>query len=233
MLVSMKDIKSSHEMRGAEETYIENAEIKSCENLEGLDQIQTPGTDLVIWHRTLPIQFQNWIESLSSLNLPQIRILLAPADLKSALDPILDNYGLPNNDMRDLMVDDISVLVQAFALVAQTEKVDVRLEHIDHDSCWRFHTDIVELRLLTTYLGVGTEWVHPTHSENAIEHQRQYSGPLERLAPNEVAIFKGKKASKTNGIVHRSPPIRHTGNSRLLLCLNKETEVSPPTWSRE
>ena len=135
--------------------------------------------------------------------------------------------------MRDFMVNDISDLVYTFSCVAKTEIVDVRLEHIDHDSCWRFHTDVVELRLLTTYLGRGTEWVKPVHAENAINDQKQYSGPLERIMPNEVAIFRGKRASETDGIVHRSPPIEQTGNSRLLLCLNKKTEVSPLPWNQD
>ncbi|MBN08641.1 MAG: hypothetical protein CMM45_12515 [Rhodospirillaceae bacterium] len=209
------------------------AAIKSSLTLGGLDQIKSPHIDLVIWHRTLPDHFHNWLECLLASNLPQIRILVAPDAVSSALDPMLDACGLPISAMRDFLVNDISELVHAFSIITESELVDVRLEHIDHDSCWRFHTDVVDLRLLTTYLGPGTEWVSPVHAENAIIDQKKYSGPLEQLKLAEVAVFKGKKASKTNGIVHRSPPIEDSGASRLLLCLNKRSEVSPPAWKAD
>ena len=204
-----------------------------AKTIDGLSQIKRPYTDLVIWPRKFPSTFQSWIRYLSSSNLPQLRILVAPCDLRSALDPMLDACGLPISDMRDFMVDDISALVHTFSEITQSEMVDVRLEHFNHDSCWRFHIDVVDLRLLATYPGRGTEWVEPIYAENAINDQKQYSGPLERLMPNEVAIFRGKRASETDGIVHRSPPIEHTGNSRLLLCLNKKTEVSPLPWIQD
>ena len=203
---------------------------KSSQTLGVFDPIKSPDIDLVIWHRTLPNHFQNWLECLPASNLPQIRILVAPSAVRSALDPMLDASGLPISNMRDFLVDDISALVHAFSTITESELVDVRLEHIDHDSCWRFHTDVVDLRLITTYLGLGTEWVNPIHAENAIIDQKKYTGPLEKLKLDEVAIFKGKKASKTNGIVHRSPPIKDSGSSRLLLCLNQRSEVSPSAW---
>ena len=207
--------------------------IKSSLTLGGLDQIQSPNIDLVIWHRTLPNHFQNWLQCLTASNFPQIRILVAPYAVSSALGPMLDAFGLPISDMRDFLVNDISELVRAFSIISESELVDIRLEHIDHDSCWRFHTDVVDFRLLTTYIGPGTEWVNPRHAENAIIDQKKYSGPLEQLKLAEVAIFKGKKASKTDGIVHRSPPIEDSGGSRLLLCLNKSSEVSPPAWKAD
>ena len=207
--------------------------IKSSPTLGGLDQIKSPHIDLVVWHRTLPDYFQNWLECLPTSNLPQIRILVAPNAVSSALDQMLDTCGLPISAMRDFLVSDISELVHAFSIITESELVDVRLEHIDHDSCWRFHTDVVDLRLLTTYLGPGTEWVSPIHAESAIIDQKKYSGPLEQLKLAEVAVFKGKKASETNGIVHRSPPIEDSGVSRLLLCLNKSSEVSPPVWKAD
>ena len=50
------------------------------------------------------------------------------------------------------------------------------------------------------------------------------------LHRNDVAIFKGSAAGSGNGIVHRSPPIVGTGHTRLLLCLNQRTEISPAPW---
>ena len=206
------------------------AGIKSCEKIDGLEAINEMGTELVIWHRDLPPGFNEWITELSPSCLPHLRIFVAPKDVRLALEPLFDECGLPKVGMRELLIEDIAKLVHAFSEVTGSERVDLRLEHINHDACWRFHIDNVEARLLTTYLGATTEWVHPAYAQQAINEQKFFSGPLERLAIDDVAIFKGKSAASCDGIVHRSPPIKGTGKSRLLLCLNQKSEVSPDPW---
>jgi len=205
--------------------------IRSVETRDGLAGIVEPGTELVIWNRSLPRAFQTWIEELESLRLPHLRVLVEPADLQPAIDPHLDACGMPAGDMRDLLVADIADLVSAFAEITESNLVDVRLERIAHDACWKFHRDSVETRLLTTYRGPATEWVEPQDAARAMRKQRNYDGPLERLQDNGVAIFKGNQAESVSGIVHRSPPIEGTGCTRLLLCLNRPSDVSPAPWS--
>ena len=140
--------------------------------------------------------------------------------------------GMPPGDMRDLLVVDVDDLVSAFAGIARSDLVDVRLERVSHDSCWKFHRDFVEARLLTTYRGPGTEWVQPTHAERALRAQRRFKGPLEQISGNDVALFKGNRGGPGSGIVHRSPPIAGTGCTRLLLALNKPSTASPEPWPR-
>ena len=94
------------------ETLKPTREIKSSLTIEGLDQIKKPHTDLVIWHRTLPSRFQNWLECLPASNLLKVRILVEPGDLRSALDPMLDACGLPISDIRNFMVSDIRKLIE-------------------------------------------------------------------------------------------------------------------------
>jgi hypothetical protein len=89
----------------------------------------------------------------------------------------------------------------------------------------------VKTRLLTTYRGPTTEWVRHAYAEQAIHEQREFEGPLEQLGDNDVAIFKGSCASPDRGIVHRSPLITGTGQTRLLLCLNQRTNTSPTPWA--
>ena len=139
---------------------------------------------------------------------------------------------MPPGDMRDLLIGDVDDLVSAFAGIARSDLVDVRLERVSHDSCWKFHRDYVEARLLTTYRGPGTEWVQPTHAERALSAQKRFKGPLEHVRGNDVAIFKGNCAGPGSGIVHRSPPIAGTGCTRLLLSLNKRSDASPEPWPR-
>ena len=204
--------------------------VATCHSRDGLAGINDSGTELVIWQRALPAGLHDWLEQTDAANLPYVRIFVEPSDLRQALAPLLDECGLPADDMRDLLIDDMVGLVSAFADVTRIDRVDVRLESINHDACWRFHRDTVETRLVTTYRGPTTEWVQPVDADRAISEQTEYNGPLERLGDHDVAIFNGKWAGPERGIVHRSPPIAGTGITRLLLCLNKKTVVSPEPW---
>ena len=206
------------------------AGIATCDALEGLAAINEPDMALVIWRRALPSCLQTWLDQVDASSLPGLRVLVRPSDLRRAVEPHLDEIGMPPGDMRDLLVGDVDDLVSAFAGIARSDLVDVRLERVSHDSCWKFHRDFVEARLLTTYRGPGTEWVQPIHAERALRAQRQFKGPLEQISGNDVALFKGNRGGPGSGIVHRSPPIAGTGCTRLLLALNKPSTASPEPW---
>ena len=205
--------------------------IKVCKTRAGLASIEEPDTELVIWQRSLASDLQNWINQTDAACLPDVRVLIKPDEFRSAFEPLLDRCGLRADDMRGRLVADIHSLVIAFAEITRRDYVDVRLEHISHDACWKFHRDSVETRLVTTYRGPTTEWVRQAHAEQAIQEQREYNGPLEHLKDGNVAIFKGSCGSPNRGIVHRSPPIAGTHMTRLLLCLNQWTRASPAPWA--
>lgn len=206
--------------------------IETCETRDGLGAINDPVAELVIWQRRLPDCFRDWIDAVDVSTLPEVRILVDPSDLRPALEPLLDECCLAKGRMRDLLIEDVDSLVHTFADVTDSDVVDVRLERIEHDACWKFHRDSVEARLVTSYRGPATEWVPISHSEQALHEQKDFNGPLERLGDHDVALFKGSCAGPENGIVHRSPPINGTGLTRLLLCLNKRSIVSPDLWKR-
>ena len=207
--------------------------IETCDAADGLAAINRPDMQLVIWRRALPLCLQSWLEHMDASCLPHLRVLVPPGDLRRALQPHLDDCGVPQGDMRDLLVRDVDDLVSVFSKVTRTDLVDVRLERISHDACWKFHRDCVEARLLTTYHGPATQWVHPRHAEWALCEQKRFKGPVEHLRNNDVAIFKGSCAGPGSGIVHRSPPIAGTGRTRLLLCLNKRMAASPKPWPKD
>ena len=206
-------------------------EVRTCDTRDGLNAINEAGAELVIWQRSLPTGFRKWIDRTDVSMHPDLRILVQPGTLRPALEPRLDKCGLPATKMRDLLIDDIQDLVRAFADVTRSEFVDVRLERINHNACRKFHRDNVEARLVTTYRGPTTQWVETAYAETALQEQKLFEGPLEHLASDDVAIFKGSCADHNNGVVHRSPPVEGTGRTRLFLCLNKKTVVSPPPYA--
>ena len=204
--------------------------VRACGSMSGLTAIGEPSTDLVIWKRALPLQLRDWLNQIPVSALPDLRVLIKPGELRPALEPLLSKCGMRAGDMRDLLIADIAKLVQVFSRITTSAHVDVRLERVEDDACWKFHRDSVDARLLTTYRGPATEWVQPEHGERAILEQESFSGPLEHLGVHDVALFTGTEAGTGMGIVHRSPPIVGTGFTRLLLCLNEPTAASPDPW---
>lgn len=207
--------------------------IETCDTATGLSAIHDPATGLVIWKRTVPLCLQTWIERLDPACLPALRILVRPEDLRVAIEAELDDCGMPPGDMRDLLIADVDDQVSVFSKVVATDLVDVRLECITHDACWKFHRDCVEARFLTTYRGPGTEWVRSVYSDRALLEQKDFDGPIERIGLHDGVLFKGSTAGPGIGIVHRSPPIEGTGDTRLLLCLNRPSVTSPPPWAAD
>jgi hypothetical protein len=207
--------------------------IETCDAAEGLAAINKPDMELVIWRRALPLCLAAWLEGLVASQFPDARVLVRPNELRCAVEPHMDACEMPPGEMRDLLIQDVDDIVLAFSRITRSELVDVRLERVSHDACWKFHRDRVDARLLTTYRGPATEWIQPCHAEQALNEQKRYSGPIERFQTNDVAIFKGSCVGQGRGIVHRSPPIAGTGRTRLLLCLNKRSVTSPEPWPSE
>lgn len=204
--------------------------IRTTAARDGLAAITRPGTELVIWQRHLPTDFTQWIANLDPGLLPDTHLVVSPEDCRRALAPVFEECSLPAGSMRDLLLNDIAELAATYAAITRTGRVDIRLNRISHDACWKFHRDYVDFRLLTTYRGPGTEWVDPAHAESALAGQQDYTGPINRLAPHDVALFRGCGTTPGQGILHRSPPISTTPQTRLLLCLNRPSEVSPADW---
>ena len=186
------------------------AGIAACDAAEGLAAIAEPDMALVIWRRALPSCLQTWLDRMDASCLPHLRVLVRPGDLRRAVEPHLDEIGMPPGDMRDLLVGDVDDLVSAFAGIARSDLVDVRLERVSHDSCWKFHRDYVEARLLTTYRGPGTEWVQPIHAERALRAQKRFKGPLEHGPWQRRGDIQGKR--RRTGQRNRAPLATHRGH---------------------
>lgn len=196
-----------------------------------LRRIHDPAVELIIWERSLEAKLSHWLDTLSVDQLPDDRLLVKETDLFPALTAVLDTAGTPHGTMREAFLKDVMGLVTSFMETMGSGVVDIRLETIRHDACWKFHRDCVAARLLTTYRGPGTEWVLPRDSAQALAQQTSYQGPLQHFSRHAVGLFKGSCAQPASGIVHRSPPIAGTGIARLFLCLNLPSAASPDLWT--
>lgn len=115
------------------------------------------------------------------------------------------------------LADDVAMLARLFCNALGLARFELRLEAVRTDSCRKFHADHVTARLITTYVGQGTDWLDPVDAARVsagLQPER-----INRLAAFDVGLFKGRLGTDTPAI-HRSPPIAGTGAVRLLLVLN-------------
>jgi len=192
-----------------------------------LRRFQYKWVKLAVWERRPLLCLDAWIQNLPADQLPRGRTLMKTAQTRQALNFIFKTSVTPPSRMRDLFENDVVMLVRHFSALMNTELVDLRLEAVSNDSCWKFHRDMVPGRLITTYRGPGTQWVHPDHAATALRDQVEYSGPIQELPKYAIGLFRGNSQDADEGLVHRSPHITGSGATRLLLCLNPPSNASP------
>lgn len=106
-------------------------------------------------------------------------------------------------------------------------------------ACW-FHVDRIPCRLITTYLGTGTNWL-PHQSVNRSKLGAGNGGlsdsesglypagnNIETLLPGDVALLKGElwEGNEGAGMVHRSPSM-NPDECRLLLSCDFLSPANP------
>lgn len=192
-----------------------------------LGRIRQDAIGLALWRRRPSALLPVWLRTLPDRQLPDGRVLARVDDLPAAVASAFERT--PAGAAARALQADIVDLARLFAEIARSPIVDVRIEAVTDDACWKFHRDQVELRLLTTYRGPTTQFVSPIHADAALREQRAFDGPVMHQPPDSVAIFKGASRGDV-GVVHRSPPIAGQGIARLLLCVNQPSAASPDLW---
>ncbi len=212
-------------------TALENLTL-TTETKNGLVNITEPMFSLVIWERKLPQSLQSWLSIQKPDALPSGRVLTERENIRKAIEIFFSkNKTEENKNELNWLANDIELLAQKYADITNSNKIDIRLDVIQNDACWKFHLDRVNYRLVTTYVGEGTQYVTPENGNEALEKQTDYNGPIKTIKEQDVAIFKGSRNETGTGIVHRSPPIKEKQATRLLLCINARSDVSPNLWN--
>ncbi len=201
-----------------------------------LTEIQDPARNLALWRRTLDPELVAELARLPRLPAQAARARLAPgADWGSqqrAVAALLAHHGLDALDL-PLWTADLLDLLDRFLSLAPDWLVDLRLEVVSDDACRRFHVDRTRLRLVCTYRGPGTEWLddRQVDREALMGHLPNESilrhGHPGRMETGWVGLMKGENypgnqgpGNQGMGLVHRSPPIAGTGETRVLFCLD-------------
>ena len=196
-------------------------------NPEVLANIYDEQTNIAIWRRQLPADLEKFVDDyVASRQQPYTSAILSPSDTLSVISKALGNGSL-------LLGKNIAELVDMFCCLFDLKQAGLRMTVLRDSMCPKFHVDHVPCRLVTTYQGVGTQWL-PHHlvnrdklgmgSAGLPDHESGiYADPgdIQSIACGEVALLKGEtwQGNQHAGMVHRSPPIPE-GESRLLLTLD-------------
>lgn len=195
-----------------------------------LSDIYEGETNIVVWQRQLDADL---VEAASVLlqSHPklQVSMVVTPDNVLNTLCSLHEM----NHETNQVLINDIENLVGMFCCLFDLKQVGLRLSVLDRAMCPRFHVDRVPCRLVTTYLGIATDWLAhsdvdrtklgiPNHGKTDLElglYESEKS--IRQLNAGDVALLKGElwEGNEGAGLVHRSPQVEN-GTHRLLLTLD-------------
>lgn len=199
------------------------------DNIDVLTRIYDQNINLAVYKRDVTSEIKSYIEAFlkheDTFSLIQIVEL---NEIKAKLNAVL-----PDHNYKSAFISDLYNICDMFAVLFDLKEIGLRLSILEHAMCPRFHVDHIPCRLLTTYGGVGTEWL----SEDNLNRNKLGKGSIgkpdhesgvyadakliNKIDACDIALLKGEAWTNNSGkgIVHRSPEITKT-NSRLLLSLD-------------
>lgn len=184
-----------------------------------LNAIAAADCNLAIWERRPVADFATLVEGT-----PQdLRFTCKLANLPALLAEGLVQGGYGGSPaLHATLIGDAALLAERFCAAMDLATLELRLEVVRTDSCRKFHADYVTARLITTYVGEGTDWL----DDGDAAHVAAGAAPerVHRLNTFDVGLFKGKLATD-HPAIHRSPPIADTGAVRLLLVMNPASRL--------
>jgi len=185
--------------------------------LERLDAVRAPDRAAAVWRRDPPAGFGAWIEGLDPAQLPTARGKVSASRAGEAAATLCDKVEMPAGPHRDWLVDDVQRLATAFSQVMRSPRLRLRLDVVTGDACRKFHIDALTARLICTYRGSGTQLGTSPDIDS-----RAAPTTFVTVPSATPVILRGTLWPETpaSGLLHRSPPIEGTGETRLLLVLD-------------
>ena len=202
----------------------------SSDDPSSLMRIHEPSVNLAVWRRTPDDSVLAAWRDACATGSTVVDAIVRPgapreADETVCASSVGERFGV--------FAQDVLVLSRWMACIAGCVEVRARLVSIDDDQCRLFHVDEQALRILSTYVGPGTQWVE----EGGARRERLGMGGLPADAFNRALLLPGAAVhqaragwvclqkgdaypgNRGRAIVHRSPPIEGSGLRRLRLTL--------------
>jgi hypothetical protein len=198
-------------------------------NPQVLSNIYQEDINIAIWKRELSPELATAAALFIKENSVKPTRLTVSAE--DAFDELCNTFG--DSHAAVILNKDIALLVDMFCCLFDLKSIGLRLAILNTAMCPRFHVDRIPCRLITTYQGLGTQWL----AHNVVDRTKLGAGnqgksdeesglfcgldKMNSLNEGDVALLKGENWDDTNGfgLVHRSPLVPN-GEKRLVLTLD-------------
>lgn len=197
-------------------------------SVEGLACIRDPALDVVVVRRTLPPSIESLLDAAVAAR--PVRCLFEGSASALDADALIGDAFAPL--ARDFLEEDVMSLALAYAHAARKHHIRLSLQTVEDDACRKFHADYVDVRMVCTYSGPGTEVLdEPGLRRSEMENADPFTvanpkirgtSALFRATAGDVVVLKGRTypGNAQRGGVHRSPPIESTASRRLVLKID-------------
>lgn len=167
-----------------------------------------------VWNRRLPQDVAVWWSELPPDMLPYARVILRPEAVAKTMRQLCEAAELPARPERLWLEADVSDLAARFADMMQAPFLRLRLDVVITNACRKFHVDAIKARLVCTYRGTGTQY---GCARDGADPEHIVTTPT-----GAPILLRGSLWPETpkSGLVHRSPPIEGTGETRLMVVLD-------------
>jgi hypothetical protein len=192
---------------------IQNQSIIKINQIADFAQIHQASA--VIFERNFEFSLQNEMDTLlQEENFADLKLTEQPEKFASFLAEKLSAYPY--------LQEDLLQWIYLFSEQTESTKIKFLLSVVNSDMCRRFHTDVVDFRLLCTYAGIGTYYILPENAHFKTEEPAENS--IEKLNIGDVMLFRGALSATADcpALLHKSPPAYTLGIKRLLLRLDTE-----------
>jgi hypothetical protein len=200
-----------------------------------LAEIYRDDVNMSVWRRSVGTELMSEAQALNQKKgISSHRTIISTANTPSVEE------ALPHLAPYPHLQKDIGFLVTMFGCLFELNMIGLRIVTLTNAMCPRFHVDRIPCRLITTYLGTGTDWL-PHESVNRSKlgagngglsdsESGLYSAGhhIETLLPGDVALLKGElwAGNEGAGMVHRSPAMK-PDERRLLLSFDFLSPANP------
>jgi len=142
------------------------------------------------WTRQLPVDVLAEAARLAARGAFRHRTSADTASPAGAIDAVLGPLG--GAASWPALARDLGQMLGLMALSEPFKGCNLRLEVVDDDGCRLFYADRVNIRLLCTYVGPGTEL--------------QFDSAVTQVEAGAVLLMRGTLSRHGPGVLHRSRP---------------------------
>ena len=167
----------------------------------------------LIWDRQIPVNIQDWLNKVDPKLIPSFRQIFHKNEINKHINKIFKNSLIKQKET-EWLVQDIIRLSRLFSNLMNVDYLRLRMEGVSTNSCRKFHIDAVKSRLICTYRGQGTQYGLSMDGNDPEQFQTTpTSSPI---------LLRGTLwfEDKLKMILHRSPPIEGTGETRFVFVID-------------